>query len=202
MVIDNTGYLLWKWSVFDVLDPLADAKIMDYKQDWGHANSISYADDNNYLVSFRDFNQIWKVDSKSGAIIWRLGENGDFEMKPMDLTIKQHTAHLNYNGELMVFDNGNSERGNSRIMSYKMDEESMIAESNINFMLDKSMTTFRMGSGYMIDEDHVLVCSPKKRLGLAIYDVEGKMLWKVNGSYDSYRAIYIDPSEIENSKPF
>ena len=202
MVIDSTGYLLWEWSVFDVLDPLTDANIMDCKQDWGHANSISYADDNNYLLSFRDFNQVWKVDSNNGSIMWRFGENGDFKIELVNLTIKQHTAHLNSNGELMVFDNGNAERGNSRIISYKMDEESMIAESNINFMLDKSMTTFRMGSGYMIGENHVLVCSPKKRLGLAIYDIDGKVRWKVSGSYDSYRAIYIDTSEIENKQPF
>ena len=72
---DISGNELWNWNIFDHVDPSEEE--YNIQEDWSHANAIDVDYDGNYLVSFRSFNQIWKIDSESGNIIWRLGLNGD-----------------------------------------------------------------------------------------------------------------------------
>lgn len=42
LILDKKGKQLWKWSVFDDLDPLKDKNLLKTKKDWTHANSLSY----------------------------------------------------------------------------------------------------------------------------------------------------------------
>ncbi len=202
VVMSPDGQIKWQWNIFDVVDPLKFDNFFKVRNDWGHANSLSYSKDSNFLVSFRDFSQVWKIDSNSGQVIWRFGDGGDFEMKEEDIFIRQHTAHINRHGDLMLFDNGNTKRGYSTVKSFKLNEKNKTYKALINFELDKNIFTARMGSAYMINDEHILVCSPMKKVKLLIYDTKGNELWKVRGSMASYRALYLNANEIENPKPF
>jgi arylsulfate sulfotransferase len=79
MVMDKTGRQLYKWSVFDVMDPLKDKNLLKTKKDWMHANSLNYDIDGNYLMSFYNNGQIWKIDAKTGKVIYKFGKGGDHE---------------------------------------------------------------------------------------------------------------------------
>ncbi len=198
------GKIIWEWNIFDVIDPVV-MKTKDFfksKRDWGHGNSVAYSEDGNFLVSFRDFNQIWKIDSHTGKVLWRFGKGGDFELKPENEFLRQHTAHINRHGDLMLFDNGTVKRGYSSVRSFKMDEKAKTCRPVISFKLPKEFFTARMGSAYLIDDRHVLVCSPMKYVRLGVFDDRGKELWKVEGSSPSYRALYFEAEEIENPRPF
>ncbi len=196
------GKIVWKWNIFDWVDPMAQKGFFKSKRDWGHGNSVAYARDGNFLVSFRDFSQIWKIDSKSGQVLWRFGKGGDFGLNPEDEFLRQHTAYINSYGDLMLFDNGTVRRGYSGVRSFKLDEKNKHCEPVISFKLLKEFFTARMGSAYLMDDRHVLVCSPMKYVLLGVFDEQGKEVWKVKGSSPSYRALYIDPAKIENARPF
>jgi len=202
VVMDNDGKKIWEWNIFDFVDPLKEDSIMKWKHDWGHANSIAYDRDDNYLISFRNFSQIWKVNSRNGEIIWRLGRKGDFEIQGTDWFISQHDVHLNPEGNLLMFDNGNAKRGYSRVLAFELDEKNFRVHPAWEIVLDPSQTTYRMGSAQMVDKNHVLVCSPKKMLTLSIINTSGETVWKVTGSKDSYKAYYISRERIENKKWF
>ena len=68
--------------------------------DWTHTNAVLYSpDDGNILVSMRHQNWVVKVDYEdgkgSGAVIWRLGEGGDFTLKNgVDPTDWQYAQHM------------------------------------------------------------------------------------------------------------
>ena len=68
LILDTAGKKLWQWSVFDVVDPLKDPKLLSTKKDWMHANSLNYDTDGNYLVSFYNNGQIWKLDAVTGKV--------------------------------------------------------------------------------------------------------------------------------------
>ena len=36
---------------------------------------------NNYVLSLRTLNQLWKIDSKNGKILWKLGLNGNIPIE-------------------------------------------------------------------------------------------------------------------------
>jgi hypothetical protein len=191
IVFNPTGEKIWAWNIFDHVNPLKDPDILRSKKDWSHANSIYIDVDGHYLISFRHFNQIWKVHSATGQIIWKLGKNGDLKMEKDQYFYLQHAAHINAIGELMLFDNGGPERMTSRAISFKIDEKTKQAlPGKINVFLPNSLYSFKQGSAYLIDDDKILFCSSIKK-SIVISDLEGNILWHLKLSKSVYRANYI-----------
>jgi hypothetical protein len=75
--------------------------------DYFHANSIDVDHDNNLLLSARQTFTVYKIDRKSGEIIWRLGgKKSDFEMGEGARFSFQHDARRHEDGTISIFDNG------------------------------------------------------------------------------------------------
>ena len=89
--------------------------------DWTHCNGIQLAPDGNLVLSSRHQNWLMKIDygggTGSGAILWKLGYQGDFTLvgnatQPTDWFFAQHYPNLlsasrRPDHEPLVFDNGN-----------------------------------------------------------------------------------------------
>lgn len=108
---------VWVWNEFDHLD--VNRHPMEFP-DWTHTNAVVYSpDDGNLLVSMRHQNWIVKVDYRNGEgqgnILWRLGDEGDFQLvngaDPEDWFYAQHNPSFQTNKtagkfSLAIFDNG------------------------------------------------------------------------------------------------
>jgi len=196
-ILDSSGNLKWEWDIFEHLDPMTYPDINDVKDDWSHANSLNMDQNGNYLVSFRNFSQVWCIDSKSGEVLWKLGMGGDFQLDKDDIFLRQHAAHINKHGELMLFDNGSTDRSYSRALSFELDVESMTAKTNIKVVLPDSLFSFKQGSAYLLHDDKVLFsCTMPRKI--AVTDFAGNILWQLNSSNVFYRAIYIDKKDFLN----
>ena len=192
IVLDSEGNKLWEWDIFDFVDPRLDKNIMETKDDWSHANSIELDSDGNYLVSFRHFNQVWKINSTSGEVIWKLGENGDLKLETDQQFYLQHAAHINSFGEIMLFDNGGPDRMLSRAVSYRLNaDDKSVAIGSVDILLPKNLFSFKQGSAYLINDDKVLICSSIKNTVL-ITDLKAEILWQIKLSESVYRAVYIN----------
>ena len=188
-IFSTDGKKLWEWTVFDVEDPLKDSEILKTKSDWLHANSMCFDNDSNFLVSFYNINQIWKINSKSGKLIWKFGEHGDIVPDQNALFSGQHTLHKNQDGSLMMFDNGTKAK-RSRALSFTIDEQQKTAKMIINAPLPDSLYTEKMGSAFLLDKTTILQCSTNKNYLLAT-DLNGKIFWKVKTGGLTYRAQFI-----------
>ncbi len=192
LVMDTSGTLMWSWSPFEVANPAYDPEILNRLTDWGHANAIAIAPDGNFLISFRDFSQVWKVNATTGELIWRLGKNGDFDMPEESFFIRQHSIHFNTNGDLMLFDNGDREiRPESRIVAFSLDEANKMATPTLQITLPRKFSSYRMCSAYMIDDEHILACIARKDANLLVLDTAGTIKWHARVNHSSYRAYYI-----------
>lgn len=188
--MDRTGEILWEWSVFDHSEPLKDSTILKTAGDWSHANSLSIDADGNYLVSFRNFNQVWKVDANSGNVIWRLGKGGDFNLDEEGEFSGQHAFHLNKDGEYMVFDNGRANR-KTRVVTYKVNESTMTAEVRLVVDLPEGLYSDKMGSAYVMNNDNILVCASRTN-SIVVIDKQGAVMAHAKvGIPDPYRAEYV-----------
>jgi Arylsulfotransferase (ASST) len=77
--------------------------------DYFHINSIDVDHDDNLLVSARQTFAVYKIDRKSGEIIWRLGgKKSDFSMGKGTRFAYQHDARRLPDGTISIFDNGNT----------------------------------------------------------------------------------------------
>lgn len=189
LVLDSTGNKVWEWDIYKHEDPLHDPNIERMKKDWSHANALAIDRDGNYLVSFRNFHQIWKIDSSSGKILWKLGLHGDFNMNEEALFYSQHAVLINRFGELMLFDNGLPDT-QSRALSFRIGPDGEAKVGRYDVALPRRLYSFKEGSAYLITEDKILFCSTRNNI-IVVTDKQGNILWELYSPEPLYRAYYL-----------
>jgi len=185
VIFDPEGKKIWEWSFLDHIDILKYPNIMKNKKDLVHANSLFDDGKGSFLMSFRDLNQVWKIDRKTGKVIWKFGENGDFQLDKAHYFYAQHWVHINPRGELQLLDNGTKTK-QSRTLSFALDEQKKTAQSRIAIPYPKEFHSTVKGNSMLLDKDRMLVCLTDPRLFL-ITDFAGKLLWKMSIGGDPYR---------------
>jgi hypothetical protein len=108
----TTGKLLLNWSAIQHI-PLTESMFPVPRPDstsaWDayHPNSVTVTSDGNLLVSMRHTSTVYKIDRKTGKIIWKLGgKHSDFKIGPGADFLYQHDAQPLGGGRLVLFDNG------------------------------------------------------------------------------------------------
>jgi len=196
LVMDTTGKEIWSWSVWDVWDITKDPYIKRFAYDRFHINCLNFDTDGNYLVSVAIEDQIWKVNAKTGKIMWKLGKDGDFKMDTTCYFSFQHSVNINPNGDLMVFDNSLWKKVSGAV-SFKLDTKNMTAKTVIKATLPPEKYTSRMGSAYLLPNGNLLQTSSKTGT-VMVTDQKGMILWQLNASFVPYRAEYV-PASIWNT---
>lgn len=197
IILDKKGKQLWKWSVFDDLDPFKDKDLLKTKKDWTHANSLSYDTDGNFLISFYNNGQIWKINSKIGKVIWKLGKGGTMKMASDTNFSQAHATHIDQDGSLLFFDNGVDIKQSS-VFALKVDEKNNAVKLDFHIKLPKDIYNDRMGSAYMINKDLFLVCCSKRHITV-LTNKKGVLLWALESEIPPYRTIFIPEEKL---KPF
>ena len=119
--LDENLQPVWVWNAFNHLDP--NHHPWNWP-DWTHTNAILYSqDDGNLIVSMRHENFVYKLDynngTGTGAVIWRLGEGGNFTLKngvdPTDWQYAQHAPSYFSPNTSGVFALGMMDNGDDRV---------------------------------------------------------------------------------------
>ena len=98
----------------------------DIPFDYFHINSIDVDRDGNLLVSARNTWAIYKIDHRTGRVLWRLGgRRSDFALGPGARFAWQHDARRQRDGTLTLFDNESTPKiGNrSRLLTLRVDHK-------------------------------------------------------------------------------
>jgi Arylsulfotransferase (ASST) len=110
-----TGRVLFEWQSFDhvgldesFMTQVTSAGNVDYF----HLNSIDLDRDGNLLISSRHTSTVYKVDRKSGKVIWRLGgKKSDWSIDPAAAFAFQHDVRRRPDGTITLFDNAAADPG-------------------------------------------------------------------------------------------
>jgi len=130
-----TGRVLFEWhsldhiglneSIYDIPGGANDTF------DYFHVNSIEVDDDGNLILSARNTFAVYKIDRRSGEVIWRLGgKENSFSMSTETTFEHQHDARVHPNGQLSIFDNATNVQDSdesSRGIVLQLDTEVMTA---------------------------------------------------------------------------
>jgi hypothetical protein len=104
-----TGRVLFEWRSFDHvgLDESLQTQVTPAGNvDYFHLNSIDIDRDGNLLVSARHTSAVYKVDRRTGAVIWRLGgKKSDWHIDPAATFAFQHDVRRRPDGSITLFDN-------------------------------------------------------------------------------------------------
>lgn len=217
--LDENLKPVWAWNAFNHLDPNHHPYMWP---DWTHANAVLYSkDDGNILISMRHENRVYKLDYKdgtgTGAVIWRLGEGGDFTLKngvdPTDWQYAQHFPSFftpNTTGvfSLAVMDNGDDRTFPngvtcgaagappclySTIPVFQIDENAMTATLTSHQILPPNLYNFFGGSVDLLPNSNIEYDLCGVGLGSNVFEVTPQStpqtVWQmqVTGTY-FYRA--------------
>ncbi len=135
-IVNNQVVFEWNTADYPELltatDPIYYAQYATHpKVDYFHFNSINIdPNDNNFIVSARHTNQIYKINRTTGAIMWRFGgSDDDFSLTGNEIISHPHHATILSNGNLLLFDNGVTKTPKqSRIAEFNINENTMTAD--------------------------------------------------------------------------
>ena len=129
--------------------------------DYFHLNSIDVDTDGNLLVSARNTSTVYKVDRKSGAVLWRLGGmKSDFVVDPAASFAFQHDVRRRADGTITIFDNNAAAPGaqtQSRGLRVELDMKKMQASLVAEYLPPAARTTWAMGNVQELPDGGVFI---------------------------------------------
>lgn len=194
MKLDRSGNKIWEWDTSDIIPVTSQP----YFPPWG--NSISIDFDGNYIVSFRNLHQVWKLNKDTRQVIWRLGKNGTIPLTGDEMFLTQHMAQFIEPNKLLMFDNGqdltwhivvsNDHRPYSRIASFEFsdNQNQILTKSYID--LPPMYFSWAMGSVTYLGNSYLVGSSwPGYILHL---DESGNILGELKFKNLFYRAVPVE----------
>ena len=130
----KSGKVITEWHSLDGVPPSDSYEPEGARSassfDYFHINSENFDDDGNIIVSARHTWSIYKIERKTGKLLWKLGgKDSDFKMGKGAQFAWQHDAVPEGNGVYRIFDNAAGDKGApklynaSRVIRIKLDEK-------------------------------------------------------------------------------
>jgi arylsulfotransferase ASST len=159
-----SGRLLWQWRSLDHVDltETVTADQLGSPFDYFHINGIEVADDGHLIVSARNTSAIYKINRRTGKVMWRLGgKKSDFSMGNGTQFGFQHDARVHEGGKtLSLFDNGpraGEGKPASRAVVLSLDTRRMQATLKREIRHEPSLFAFATGANQLLPNGNRLV---------------------------------------------
>jgi hypothetical protein len=183
--VSADGRLLFGWSPFDhfAITDVEPAERTGTSVNWTHGNALDFDTDGNLIVSFRNLNEITKIDAVSGAVIWRMGGRRNqftFLDSPSPAFWHQHSARMSAPGALMLMDNLGTP-GESRAERYTVDEATRTVRLAQSYGSIPAVVTQIGGSVQSLAGGRTLV-SFGTAGRVEEYDAAGRVVWRIDGN--------------------
>ncbi len=157
--------LIFEWRTQDHFD-IADATNQDLTShtiDCVHCNSIEFdIRDTTFLLSSRSLDEITKINSEDGSIIWRMGgKHNQFTLTNDTIPFShQHHVRLLPDGNMTLFDNGNFRNAQvffSRALEYGVDQSAKTITKVWEFRHNPDVFSSAMGSVQRLADGNTLI---------------------------------------------
>jgi hypothetical protein len=155
----KSGAVLFEWHSLDHI-PFTDSySPLLNPYDYFHVNSVDVHPDGNLVVSARNTSAVYKLDRKTGAVLWKLGgRSSDFELGPAAFFMYQHDAQLHTDGTLTLYDDGpSSSSQQSRAIRLGLDLGAMRADLLQAYTHPTALASAAMGNAQILANDGVFV---------------------------------------------
>jgi hypothetical protein len=194
--------VVWSWNLFDHIDPAGT------REELCHGNMLVLDEANDILYYNCRFVGLFKIDRKSGDILWRMGGTydkttlgaGDFTFSPTASQYSDtHEPEFHADGTILFYDNGGyaglgASGGNyhSRIVEYKVDETAKTCSvtfefpgsfSGVDSWYKSSWYSPFWGDADQLPDGNILVTAPVRSSSAStrFFEVtrEGKVVWEL-----------------------
>lgn len=222
-----TGALTWSWDSQRAVDAGTLGVGTSDDQDVYHANAVAPVTDDDgdaYYVNLRNDHQLLRIDAVTGAIDWKLGAGGDFQLvdmagNPLDDELwfyGQHDPEIDF-PYVLVHDNGDGRPGDdyTRAIELRLDVEDRTAtlqwsyeEPGWSEPIWGDVDALSNGNR-LISQGHCYDCAgvdPKRRTSVIEVDPrDDAVVWRLD-FFDErdglYRADHVDACAVFSNRRF
>ena len=192
-----TGSVLFEWHSLDHVgldesyQPLPPSATTPW--DYFHLNAVSLDEDGNLLLSARHTSAVYKLERRTGRVVWRLGgKKSDFDLGPGVRFWYQHNPIADGRDTIRLFDNesnGTPILPSSRVIWVQRDPLAKTATLVRSLQHPEGLSAASQGGSQALDNGDTFVgwgavgrFSEFDSQGLLIFDA------RVPSGYDTYRA--------------
>ncbi len=185
--VSASGILLFEWTPYDhIAFERADSALYAgvTNVNWTHGNAFDLDTDGNLVLCYRSLDQILKINTTTGAVMWRLGGRlNEFAITgAVDPGFaRQHNVRVSGPGRLILLDNAGRGIGESRFERYLIDTVAMTAMLEQSYGSTPSVLTIIGGSVQGLAADRFLV-SFGTQGRVEEFDASGTKLWAIDGN--------------------
>lgn len=140
------------WRAWDTWDP-DTLGIPEREHNWTHANALDYdpvADD--YYVSLKTMQTLAKIDRATGTLEWSMNGLANQFAFAGGVPVQMHHQFEVLGDTILFFENGNPDRGYSRAVEVRIDEEARTAEEIWSYTSDPPLYVFAKGDVHRFDD--------------------------------------------------
>jgi hypothetical protein len=183
--VTASGDALFQWSPFDHFDiaDLDQSSRIGTNVNWTHGNALDLDTDGNLIVSFRNLNEITKIDTRTGAVLWRMGgARNQFAFQDVSSPAFsfQHALRVTAPGHLLLLDNLGDPRCSSA-ERYVYDATLHTARMLGSYLPNPAAVSQTGGSAQDLPGGRTLVSfGPAGRV--EEYDASGRVTWRIEGN--------------------
>ncbi len=202
-----SGRLVFEWRGLQHIPVSASLEAMIAPYDYLHVNSIQPLPDGNLLVSARHTWAVYKLDRRTGEVMWTLGgKRSQFQMGAGTQFSWQHDPALVSDRVLTVFDNGTNgpikTEHESRGLVLEVDEQHRTVTLRNEYTSPEHLSAGAMGSVQTLSADRVLVSFGVQSQTIE-YTSDGTLVLDIAlpaGMY-SYRGLWLPWNGIPHHQP-
>ena len=180
--IAEDGTMTEVFSAWDHVDALAAADSFDHPMNWTHGNALDYESSNDsYFMAMKELHTMARVQRETGELVWALGGEGNQftwgeGTEPLSMF---HQFEWITESQLLVFENGDPERGYSQVREFQVDQDALTATEIWRYRPDPDILVFAKGDVDRLDNgDTLVVWSSSGEIQQV--DPEGAVVWQLN----------------------
>jgi len=183
--LSGAGDLVFQWSPFDHFDitDIDSVSRAGPSVNWTHGNALDLDGNGNLLVSFRALNEITKIDTRTGAVLWRMGglrNQFTFQGTPVPAFSRQHGLRLTGPTSFVLLDNMGDPQG-TRAERYAFDEGARTAQQVASYGSAPAVTAQLGGTTQDLPGGRTLVAFGNGGR-VEEYDAAGMVVWRIDGN--------------------
>ncbi|RKQ88004.1 arylsulfotransferase ASST [Solirubrobacter pauli] len=192
----RTGAVLFEWHSFGNVSPnesnVQPPTGRGFEWEYFHVNSAEVTPDGNFLISARNTSGVYKIDRRTGKILWRLGgKKSDFKLGKGVRFDWQHSARQQADGTINIYDNSAAPptRKSSRVINVRLDEQAKTATLTRAFKHPLGLLSASQGNVETLPNGNLFVGWGSQRW-FTEFDPQGNVVFdgRIARGNDNYRA--------------
>ena len=188
-ILDRTGNVVKSWDLFGAIDPVRDNDYLNtltYYYDLVHGNSVSWDSEGNFYITLNRLCELWKIDGKTGDVLWRYGEHGNLSFDGDWPLGGLHASVPLAPDRVLVYNNGGGNKPCSRAQIYRVEGKTAIREMDV--VVASEYSSKDRSNVELLPDGKTLMFASTVARKCVFTDLEGNPLKVISRAGISYRS--------------